>query len=64
MSAKVTRRRLALLAGAPLAQPAAAQQPEAEDDLAIQRRNLQRNRETLAKSPLPMSTEPAFIFKP
>lgn len=62
MAAKVTRRRLAILAGAPLAQPVPAQQ-EAGDDLTIQRRNLERNREALAKAELPISTEPAFVFK-
>ncbi|MBI3682910.1 MAG: hypothetical protein HY235_21260 [Acidobacteria bacterium] len=61
MTARVTRRRLAALAaGATAIAPA---QTPVEDDLTIQRENLRRNREQLAKTQLPMATEPAFIFK-
>lgn len=64
MPAKVTRRRLGVLAAAPLLpQPVPAQQPAAEDDLEIQRQNLRRNRELMAKAALPRHVEPATTFK-
>jgi hypothetical protein len=68
MAAKISRRQLATVASASLAASslAAAQaQPAAqsEDDLAVQRESLRRNREQLAKVKLPMDTEPAFQFK-
>jgi hypothetical protein len=65
MAVKVTRRHLAALAAAPLAQaplPAQAQAP-AEDDLTIQRDNLKRWREQLSKSKVAMAVEPAIVFK-
>lgn len=64
MPTKVTRRNLARLASASLlAAPARPQQPAADDDLEIQRQNLRRNREQLAKVTLPIAVEPAFTFK-
>lgn len=63
MPAKVTRRLLASLAAAPLLPQASAQQPQAEDDIEIQRQRLRRNVEQMAKVKLPMSTEPATVFK-
>ncbi|MBI1787678.1 MAG: hypothetical protein HYR60_09040 [Acidobacteria bacterium] len=58
----MTRRKLALAAmgsgAAALAQPA---QPE--DDLAAARKQAQSNADALAKFELPMSAEPAFVFK-
>lgn len=66
MSAKLTRRKLAVAAAAPLLSapsPAPAQQTAPEDDLAIQRENLRRNREALAKVKLAFSVEPAVTFR-
>ena len=71
---KVTRRQLAAalvstqLAATPLAaapaqapQPAPAQPPA--DDLQAARDRLQSNARALAAVPVPMSTEPAVVFK-
>lgn len=64
MPRKVTRRSLALIASVPvLAEPARPQQPAADDDLEIQRQNLRRNREQMARVAVPIATEPAFTFK-
>jgi hypothetical protein len=64
MAVKVTRRHLAALAALPLAEtPLPAQQAPAEDDMAIQRENLKRWREQMAKSKLPIAVEPAVVFK-
>ncbi len=55
---------MAALAGVPLLVEAAqAQTPGSEDDLEIQRQNLRRNREQMAKVTLPMAMEPATSFK-
>jgi hypothetical protein len=61
MRTKLTRRELAaLVAAAPaLAQSGA---PEGELEAALERRR--RDAEELAKQQVPMSTEPAFVFKP
>lgn len=67
MAADVTRRQLAALAGLSLgpAGQALAQAPQqTEDDLTIQRENLKRNRELLAKVNVPIALEPAVTFKP
>ena len=68
---KITRRQLAATALGPaagfsaarsLAQaPAGAKQPE--DLNAAAREQLRKTAETLAKFDLPISTEPAFVFK-
>jgi hypothetical protein len=66
MAANVTRRQLAALAGLSLvpAEQAPAQPPQpSEDDLAIQRETLRRNRELMAKVNVPAALEPAFTFK-
>jgi hypothetical protein len=65
MAVKVTRRHLAALAALPLAEtpPSAQGQASTEDDLAIQRENLKRWREQMAKLKLPIATEPATVFK-
>ncbi len=43
--------------------PAAAQTPQAEDLNALAQRNIERNRESLAKFNIDMSLEPAFRFE-
>ena len=65
MAAKISRRRLAALSTLPMlpAQQAQAMQASPQDDLAIQRENLQRWREQMKKVKLPTATEPAFQFK-
>jgi len=65
MAVKVTRRHLAALAALPLGQAPAHAQSEAPagDDMAIQRENLKRWREQMAKSKLPIAVEPAVVFK-
>lgn len=64
MAAKISRRRLAALSTVPLLpQAGASQQTAPQDDLTIQRENLRRWREQMAKKNLPMATEPAFQFK-
>lgn len=65
MAAKISRRRWAALTTLPLA-GAASMQPQAaapQEDLAVQKENLQRWREQMKKVKLPMATEPAFQFK-
>jgi len=63
MAAKLTRRKLALAAVPLLSSSAPAQTPPVEDDLTIQRQNLQRWRDQMSKVKLPIATEPAFVFK-
>ncbi|MBS1823808.1 MAG: hypothetical protein JST93_00680 [Acidobacteria bacterium] len=65
MAAKISRRRLAVLSTLPLSPAAQVQgmQANPQDDLAIQRENLQRWREQMKKAKLPVTTEPAFQFK-
>jgi hypothetical protein len=68
MRNQLTRRQAAAALGAAAAasSPAAARQAnpaEAQDDLTIQRANLKRNAEMLAKLKLPRDLEPAFQFK-
>jgi hypothetical protein len=70
MPDKLTRRRWSTtLAAAPLlAAPvlASTQTPPQEppqDDLTVQRANLQRWREQMKQVKLPRATEPAFVFK-
>ncbi|MEZ5354535.1 MAG: hypothetical protein R2762_18035 [Bryobacteraceae bacterium] len=60
----MTRRQMAgaLLAPAAMPVPAAAQ-TASEDLNALAQRNLERNRETLAKFKIEMSLEPAFRFE-
>jgi hypothetical protein len=62
---KLTRRKLASVLVAATA--GAAQQPPApptsDSDLQAARDRLQANAATLAKTPIPMATEPAFQFK-
>ena len=63
---KLTRREIVVAAaGSASVSRALAQSSPAEGDLArTARDNLQRNADTLAKFAIPMSTEPAFQFKP
>jgi hypothetical protein len=65
MAAKISRRRLAAISTLPLlpAGQAQAMQANPQDDLAIQKENLQRWREQMKKAKLPIATEPAFQFK-
>ncbi len=65
MAGKISRRRLAGLSTVPLLAAGQGQAAQAgpQDDMAIQRANLQRWREQLKKAKLPMATEPAFQFK-
>jgi hypothetical protein len=49
------------IAQTPAPQPPPAAKP---DPLAAARDENRRSAETLAKFPVPMSTEPAFIFRP
>jgi len=61
MKAAITRRQLAALV---VASPALAQDSQTEDELksALERRR--RDAADLARQAVPMSTEPAFLFKP
>lgn len=65
MAGKISRRRLAGLSTIPLLAAGQGQAAQAgpQDDMAIQRANLERWREQLKKAKLPMATEPAFQFK-
>lgn len=66
MPAKISRRRWAALSTLPLAASAPigqAAQAAPQDDMAIQRENLQRWREQMKKAKLLMAVEPAFQFK-
>jgi hypothetical protein len=64
---KLTRREAAALLGAPavpaLPQASAAPAETPEQLLAAARNRLRRNLETLAKTRLPIATEPAFQFR-
>lgn len=64
MAAKISRRSLAALPAVALASsaPSEAQQP-AEDDMTIQRENLKKWREQIAKVKLPIAVEPVVTFK-
>jgi hypothetical protein len=70
MDAKLTRRQLAvaLASAVPgIAQTAAqtaAPAPAPDDYDAISRAQIKQNTEQMAKSVLPMSVEPSFVFKP
>jgi hypothetical protein len=67
MSGAISRRELAaaLCATPLLAAPQAAQPPESPDALlAAARENLRRSAEILSRFPLPLTAEPAIIFKP
>jgi hypothetical protein len=65
---KLSRRELAGLAAAGMAartQAAQAPQDVPATDLAKAARDaIQRNSETMGKVDVPMTTEPAFVFKP
>ena len=69
---KLSRRGILALAGVGAAMaPAIAQNPAPQpppdakpDPLAVARDENRRSAETLAKFAVPMSTEPAFIFRP
>ncbi len=66
MPAKISRRRWAALSTLPFAASVPsvqAAQATPQDDMAIQRENLQRWREQMKKAKLPMAVEPAFQFK-
>jgi len=65
MAAKISRRRWAALSTLPLVSASQAQPQAAagQDDLAVQKENLQRWRDQMKKAKLPMATEPAFQFK-
>ncbi len=66
MNKKMTRRDLAAVVGSLSAIAAArAQEPagKPEDLNAAAQEQLRKNSETLSKFDLPMSTEPAFLFK-
>ena len=62
---KLTRRKLGTVLVSATAM--AAQQPQPgptpADDLKVARDRLQANAAALARTPIPMSTEPAFQFK-
>lgn len=63
MGEKMTRRELAtILVTAPVA--VAQTQPAAVDDQQAARDQIRRNAEALTRVALPMTTEPAFQFKP
>jgi hypothetical protein len=66
MSGALSRRQLAAaLCAAPLLAAPQTAQPESPDALlAAARENLRRSAETLARFPLPLTAEPAIIFKP
>lgn len=66
---KLTRRKLAVTLAAPALAvgrtPAPEQtQPSAGDALAAAKARIQANSQALAKESVPMTTEPAFQFKP
>lgn len=63
---KLSRRGILALAGAGagLAQQPPAPPPANPDPLAKAREENRRAAETLAKFDIPMSTEPAFVFRP
>ena len=72
---KLSRRGLLVLAGssaalsqaiaqAPPAPPPATESAAKPDPLAAAREENRRSAETLAKFEIPMSTEPAFVFRP
>jgi hypothetical protein len=65
---KVTRRTLARMlaftAAVPLEAVAQTPAPQADEALKIAREELGTFSKQLAKVPLPMTTEPAFRFKP
>ena len=65
MNQKITRRRLAAAAFGSAAAVRAAQTTAAppEDPHAAALEQLRKNSEALGKTPMPMSTEPAFSFK-
>jgi hypothetical protein len=66
MNQKFTRRRLAAAAFGPAAALRAAQTTAAshpEDLNTTAKEQLRKSSEALGKTPLPMSTEPAFSFK-
>jgi hypothetical protein len=65
---KLTRRKLASVLVSATATAVAVQQPPptptpTPDDLQAARDRLQANARTLAATPVPMATEPAFQFK-
>jgi len=64
---KLTRRKLAtvLVSATAMAaqQPQPAPQPAPDNDLQAARDRLQATAATLAGTPIPMATEPAFQFK-
>jgi len=61
---KLTRRELAALAAAPLAAQEPPPQPQTpSEELKAPQERLRRTAGTLAKSTVPMATEPAFSFK-
>jgi hypothetical protein len=64
MTRTVTRRQLAAAVAALPAARLRAQAVPAGDELLQQARDLvRRNAAELAKRPIPMATEPAFVFK-
>ena len=66
MNRKITRRRLAAAAFASAAAARANQTtapPATEDPQSTARERLRKNADALAKTNLPMFTEPAFSFK-
>ncbi len=61
---KITRRKLAAALAVPALAPAAAQAPAAADgELKAAQENNLRLAAIMKKSALPMSAEPAFVFK-
>jgi hypothetical protein len=61
---RLTRRALlGVAAAASAAQQSPAQAPGAEEELNARRAQMKANFEQLSKTPLPMSTEPAFTFR-
>ena len=62
---KLTRRKLAtvLVSATAVAAQQPTPAPAAADDLTAARDRLQANAKTLAATPIPMATEPAFHFK-
>jgi len=63
----VTRRKLARMLAMSAAVPVAIAQtpaaPDSDDNLKSARDQMRNNAQRLAKVSLPMSTEPAFLFK-
>ena len=66
MNTKLSRRRMATLLGsAPLLSgTSTAQQAETPDPLAAAREQIERSLAKMEEFDLPMSAEPAFVFKP